>query len=284
MICWKRNSAENNLLKEFNFLAPKHFEPVRPWMVNWGFCTLLSLAAAESDWESLTPVSVINASINSSQHHRLARFHNIRCGNQAKKRVHHLNDDFAPMINIPTEMSDSFFLYNISVSIQLGLSLMYSEAISFPKRISSHWDISDPEYELRFGERLPQGLPRRHCLPSENCPITVLIFDLILTPLFSLWPNQAAKSDSLADTRLCQSDHTCIGRLYFQGYFWISVAMQVDTWGFEKGRHEGAQITHAGYCSSTHGGRHHKKITFIYFMKKKKIIHAYIHTLFAFLW
>ena len=120
--------------------------------------------------------------------------------------------------------------------------------------------------------------------PKTALCITVLIFYLILTPLFSLWPNQAAKSDSLADRRLCQSDHTCIGRLYFQGYFGISVAMQVDTWGFEKGRHEGAQITHAGYCSSTHGGRHHKKITFIYFMKKKKsYMYTFIH-FFAFLW
>ena len=131
----------------------------------------------------------------------------------------------------------------------------------------------------------PRGFPEDIVSPPKTALcITVLIFYLILTPLFSLWPNQAAKSDSLADTRLCQSDHTCIGRLYFQGYFGISVAMQVDTWGFEKGRQEGAQITHAGYCSSTHGGRHHKNLTFIYFMKKKKsYMHTFIH-FFAFLW
>ena len=57
--------------------------------------------------------------------------------------------------------------------------------------------------------------------------------------------------------------------------------MQVDTWGFEKGRHEGAQITHAGYCSSTHGGRHHKKNNIYLFYEEEKIIHAYIHTFFC---
>ena len=58
-------------------------------------------------------------------------------------------------------------------------------------------------------------------------------------------------------------------------------SVQVDTWGFEKGRHEGAQITHAGYCSSTHGGRHHKKNNIYLFYEEEKIIHAYIHTFFC---